>query len=1549
MKKRYRMLISKLLVILLLFSALGDSGMGLQKVYAEGNQLSSEDFWFNNVELKYNGQEVDPDTPIEPSDTSVVSLFYNWEISDSATINAGDYAQITVPAGFTGNSLTGRPLVDAGGETVGHFDFDKNTRTLKLTFEGTDLLGIKGTVQLDTFFNFSSIGNNNPAGIDFAVTGSAIKYIKFQPKGVTSYIEKKGSPNKAVNADKITWSIDVNKKLEHLYDTKITDAIPEGLIFDASSVAVYDLPVNIDGTTGSPVATGSAIGVTEPSASNGNTLTVALGEITSAYRIEFTTSLSDTAKKSLDGQSFENKALLNAKDINNATIDTQATSSVPVNRGKLLEKSGMTDTAYNPSSITWTIYANKAESELTNATVEDIIPAGLSYDASAIKFYSITLDSNGNEVSSSEVSGWTGAYDDTTRKLTLTAPGTINQAYKIIYKTNIEDRSELLTAGGADKTYTNNAKISADEINSGTPGTTAVAKVTVKRGDLLTKNNGVYSIGYGTEKYITWTIDVNTAKETIEGAKLKDTFGTILKLMNMNGSEISTGGLPGAIEVYDLNVADDGTLTQGSKLTVDESKLTYEKSGSNNIGYSYTMGNISSPYRIIYKTKIIDVTKSEFPNEAALTGHIPGGIGPGPGTNEDISIPLTKKATPPISTTFSKTADIDYSDNAIDWTINIKPLNDGMKNLKIVDTFSNGGLKLKNSTIKVEVKTGSIYTEVDPSNYSISKTSEETETGTTDWLKGFVLEFNTATHYVLDNAEYRITYTTGFERALHTEPSDSNNYKNTAKLTWNGVIDTAPKTKDVPRDCTIDSKAHNNGYKEGFLDNDYRKIRWEINVNHLSEKYSVLTVEDPILGEQDLDLSSVQVYTYEINKAGNITTKTLAADSVYTDASSANNIKIKFLNINEPYKIVFETKLRDRTQLQYDNTAKVSGIRDGKAVQDTLNANVAFAKADTFLVKTGAINPSDGTKIDWKIDLNSSLSTISKATLKDVLSTGHEYVEGSLKVYKLSANGNETEVPSTEYTSNIDVIDLFTNRQSLTVKFNNPINSEYLVKYQTVVTITTSGQYDLSNTVNLTGDNSYVANQNDDYKVKVMVTSGSGTATGTKGKLKITKINGTTGEKLSGVEFQLLQGGIVKGTAQTNAQGEILINRLNFGDYVLREATPSAGYIVPDVTDIPIKIDSVDLKAITVKNYKTRKLIINKKNASGALLNGAEFTVTGPKGYNKDVTAENGTVTLKDLDFGTYVIIETKAPQGYQINGNGQITLTIDDKTDEVITKNIINAAVTPTPTGTATPTPTGTTTPTPVSPTPTEPTGTPVSPTPTEPTGTPVSPTPTVPTNTPTGPTPTGSANTTSTPTPTPTAAVSTTPVPTKTPSATPKPTATVSTTPAPTKTPSSTPTPAPSSKPTLTPTPTPKPIIEITPENTPKGGKVPVPEGSTASPGQKPDNGKITVDKNGKWTYTPEPGFTGKDEFTITVTHPDGKKEEVVVHIDVNKVPFGNPDNGKKGSGDNGSDDNGKGVHIPKTGEKIPMAVLPVAITGIVAGIIAFAGRKKKLGNSK
>lgn len=96
---------------------------------------------------------------------------------------------------------------------------------------------------------------------------------------------------------------------------------------------------------------------------------------------------------------------------------------------------------------------------------------------------------------------------------------------------------------------------------------------------------------------------------------------------------------------------------------------------------------------------------------------------------------------------------------------------------------------------------------------------------------------------------------------------------------------------------------------------------------------------------------------------------------------------------------------------------------------------------------------------------------------------------------------------------------------------------------------------------------------------------------------------------------------------------------------------------------------------IYVYAKKTGSLTVTKVNEKGSPLQGAEFKLTGPNGYNKSKTSDaDGIITFDKLEWGTYTLAETKAPEGYNKLVK-EINVTIDGETLHV-TKEVKNTPI---------------------------------------------------------------------------------------------------------------------------------------------------------------------------------------------------------------------------------------------------------------------------------
>ncbi|AFS77374.1 putative collagen adhesion protein [Gottschalkia acidurici 9a] len=1125
-----------------------------------------------NVKLSYysNGKEIvlNPD---EPLDQNVeVKISYIWELSDQEKVNDGDYTEVKLPDIFEiYNEVNGRLSV-SGGESAGTYKLSKDG-TLRLTFNdyADNLYGVEGYVNFETSFDRGNLKGENPKVIKFPINESQTTgiTIKFKPNNVSGPVQKSGVPNKTVNANEITWTIDVNKSLNGVKNALIEDTFDTGMSFKTGSMRINKLKVDLDGkaTLGEEIS-----GLTPQISGDGFTLN--LGDISDAYRIEYKTEIEDFEKTS-----FKNVAKFNGGS---------SSPTVTINRGSVIEKNGETDRSFNADKITWTVYVNKSESKINSGVLTDIYGEGLKLNESTVKVYELTLDNNGNENSANQITtGFTKNHYENEKKLEIEFGGEINKAYKIIYETEIIDKEKT--------SFKNNAEFEGGKVSK---------TINISIGEKL-KKSGTANISYNDAKYINWTIDMNGRELSINDAQLIDIIG--------NGLEL----VPGTITVKEISYSSNGSVNVGSNVTTS---FTINEN-SDKKGFNLKLGDINKAYRIEYETKITDHDSlSIYENDVNLSG---------------VGIGIDKKATvtPTIQNTFEKSGrGIDYSNNTMSWRIRVNPTKVGIKGLTITDTFPKDGLKMLEDTLIV--KKGST-TLTEGTEYTIEATDD-------DWKKGFILKFN---NYEVNEAIYEITYKTEFDRPSHKDYRENAlngklRYENTASFAWEGGSTSRNANQ------TIIDVAGNNGEKSGrLMSRESKEIEWTVDLNYLSENLGSITLNDNISDDQELITDSIEIYEYSVVSTGDRTRGNSVDKSEYEiNTNNKKGFDITFKDVNKPYRVVFKTKIiKSITQSNYENTANVGNIG--------YSASVSYNDSEKFVEKSGKQN---GKNIDWKIDVNKSLSRIQDATLIDESTGGHLVKEDSFKVYETK---NPTKILEKGVDYNLDVSEeVWTDTsktQNFELNFTNTIDTMYTVEYQTEIIVLENGT-NLTNKVYFKGEGQNQLGSPDQGNVQIRLTSGDGSAIGEFGSLTINKVDGHDETALEGVEFTIYNSrGKSMKTLNTNNKGVIYLPSLFYGEYTLRETKMIDGYQALE-EDIKVTINKKDTEQ-TIKNYKLGVLEVLKIDGrDDTKLSGGEFEVKDSEGnvIGTITTGIDGKATLDGLEFGTYTVKETKSPQGYELD-----------------------------------------------------------------------------------------------------------------------------------------------------------------------------------------------------------------------------------------------------------------------------------------------------------
>ena len=188
-------------------------------------------------------------------------------------------------------------------------------------------------------------------------------------------------------------------------------------------------------------------------------------------------------------------------------------------------------------------------------------------------------------------------------------------------------------------------------------------------------------------------------------------------------------------------------------------------------------------------------------------------------------------------------------------------------------------------------------------------------------------------------------------------------------------------------------------------------------------------------------------------------------------------------------------------------------------------------------------------------------------------------------------------------------------------------------------------------------------------------------------KVEISKTDITGDNEIEGAKLTITDenGNIVE--TWTSGKEPHYIEKLPIGEYTLKEEQAPNGYVVAEEITFEVA-DTAEIQKVAMKDDTAKgRLIVEKTDKdTGAALKDAEFELRDADGKVVETltTDENGHATSGLLAIGTYkdgkfdkaatyYLVETKAPEGYQLDKTKhEVTFTyVDDKTPviEVIQK----------------------------------------------------------------------------------------------------------------------------------------------------------------------------------------------------------------------------------------------------------------------------------------
>lgn len=162
----------------------------------------------------------------------------------------------------------------------------------------------------------------------------------------------------------------------------------------------------------------------------------------------------------------------------------------------------------------------------------------------------------------------------------------------------------------------------------------------------------------------------------------------------------------------------------------------------------------------------------------------------------------------------------------------------------------------------------------------------------------------------------------------------------------------------------------------------------------------------------------------------------------------------------------------------------------------------------------------------------------------------------------------------------------------------------------------------------------------------------------TEKEFTVKKVSADGGELLSGAVFQVLDEGkkLIEGKTITTLNGGSGTVTLPLGKYFLQETAAPEGY-EPNEELIPFEVTTNGRNTVTVKNTpKTGSLTIKKTDRGENPLLGAEFKIYAMGDAAREnpiytlITDSSGKAVKTGIPYGSYVAIESRAPEGYELD-----------------------------------------------------------------------------------------------------------------------------------------------------------------------------------------------------------------------------------------------------------------------------------------------------------
>ncbi|KAI7257547.1 hypothetical protein KC345_g10768, partial [Hortaea werneckii] len=1212
-------------------------------------------------------------------------------------------------------------------------------------------------------------------------------------------------------------------------------------------------------------------------------------DIHSAYRIVYKTKIAD--------RQYANETITNTATYATYSDDAQYT----INQLILNKKDvAAADVNYASKTVTWTVKVNEDSRTMTNLVLTDTFGNG---GLQLVGTPAITPDPSSDNVDYviTDVGGSRDFAAGDGFKVQFLDP--ITKPYTITYTTNFD----YYMRDDSTKMFPNTASVTWSEKT--TSGTQESTKTFTPRPEVI--NNGLKSGTYDAiSKQITWSVGANYNKKVLlAGAELVDTLPAGQKM---------AGGTTVTVAVYKLNYASNGNPTQG--VLVDASNYAASISSDSQLKVKF-LTDINYAFYVVFNTEFSDedVDLTTVTNTAILNDS----------QNNPVTNPLVGEATVPKGGEYvSKSGSQDSSDQTLmNWKVTINANQSVVSKVEVLDTPSTNQVLLPASFQLLLA--------------AVAGDGTISETATTLAPENYTLEFFTD---VNGKESFKLTFKNTFDNAYILKYKSVITAVGDNVSVNNAVSFRGESTKKVIKDITSENSVNivdTGGTGSGVTGSlKVLKTNADQSVNLAGAEFSLYRLVGTTLSDKKTGVSNTSGgMEFTGLRAGKYILKETKAPAGYALDATEHTVTI---NSATPVQLTVTN--------DFNGSLNVTKVAQEDPAKRLAGAEFELYDSTNTLVKSGTTDASGNltfTKLmggnytlkeikapaGYKLSTTTSYAfTIDPAQEKVMIINNVKEIIGCLKLTKVDEGNSSKKLAGAEFTlydSSKQVVKTGVTDENGELEFKDLKEGIYTLKE----TGAPAG-YELNPT-------DFPVNINSADPQILSITNKE-----ILGSIKLVKVDqDDVTKKLAGAEFKLYDAeqNVIR-TGTTDTAGELEFNNLNVGSYVLKETSAPAGYDLSS-TEYPITIDSKVQQVLDrIKNKETLgslKIVKVEQDNETKKLAGAEFKLYDAAQHvtKTGITNEAGELVFNDLKLGSYVLKETSAPAGYELNAaeypvtiNSKVQQVLDPITNKAIigslklvkvdqddeTKKLAGAEFklydaeqNVVKTGT------------------TDAAGelefnnlrvgSYVLKEASAPVGYVLS-TTEYPVNI--------DSKIQQVLDPIKNKVVTIPPVAVPTPTASPtvSPTSTVAPSPSATATPGATATPAPvptpgSSAPAVSSAPaTPQATAVTTTQDIPIEGEIPL--GGIPSIGVEPAHGTVVVTPDGKWTYTPDPGYTGKDKFTITVTDEDGNDQDVVIEVDVDEVPKGTVTDPTSAA-----DDGGLPGKLPKTGEESP---LPLYLMG-------------------